>query len=145
MACATRSIRAAASARSGGSRGSDGVFAFVVRRLASMVLVLFTLSVLVFLIFFAIPGIDPARQMAGRNPTPATLAAIRETFGLDKPLPVQYLHLMNHLLISRDLQSYTNRGVEVVPELWAGVPVTLSLVLGAAVLWVVGSIVIGVI
>ena len=59
---------------------------FVLQRIGSTIGVLFALSVLVFLIFFAIPGIDPARQMAGRNPTPATLAAIRETFGLDKPL-----------------------------------------------------------
>ena len=58
-----------------------------------------------FLIFFAIPGIDPARQMAGRNPTPATIHAIRHEFGLDRPLPVQYVLLMNHLCHRRDLVS----------------------------------------
>ena len=83
--------------------------------------------------------------MAGRNPTPETLAAVRATFGLDQPLPVQYWHLMDHLLIRRDLVSYTNRGVKVIPQLLAAAPVTLSLVLGAAVLWVVGSIALGVI
>jgi peptide/nickel transport system permease protein len=118
---------------------------FLIHRTASTLGVLFALSVLVFLIFFAIPGIDPARQLAGRNPTPQTLAAVRHAFGLDRPLPVQYWRLMNHLLISRDLQSYTNRGVKVVPELAAAAPVTLSLVLGAAVLWVVFSILLGVI
>ena len=118
---------------------------FVIRRLASTLVVLFALSVLVFLIFFAIPGIDPARQIAGRNPTPQTLAAVRATFGLDRPLPVQYWRLMDHLLIRRDLQSYTNRGVKVIPELFAAAPVTLSLVVGATVLWVVLSIVLGVI
>jgi peptide/nickel transport system permease protein len=120
------------------------VFAFVVRRLASMVLVLFTLSVLVFLIFFATPGIDPARQMAGRDPTPATIAAIRHDFGLDRPLPVQYVLLMKKLVISRDLISYTNRGVKVVPEIVRATPVTLSLVIGAALIWLVASIAIGV-
>lgn len=118
---------------------------FLLSRVASTIGVLFALSVLVFLIFFAIPGIDPARQMAGRNPTPETLAAVRATFGLDKPLPVQYWRLMDHLLIKRDLVSYTNRGVKVVPELLAAAPVTLSLVIGAAVLWVVGSILLGVV
>jgi peptide/nickel transport system permease protein len=107
--------------------------------------VLLALSVTVFLIFFAIPGVDPARQMAGRNPTPQTLDAIRETFGLDRPLPVQYLHLMDHLLIRRDLQSYTNRGVNVLHEIASATPVTLSLIVGAAILWVVASLVIGVI
>ena len=53
------------------------------------------LSVLVFLIFFATPGIDPARQMAGKNPTPETIAAIKAEFGLDRPLPVQYLKMMD--------------------------------------------------
>jgi peptide/nickel transport system permease protein len=120
------------------------VTAFAVRRLGSMVLVLWAISVLVFVIFFAIPGIDPARQMAGRNPTPDTVAAIRHEFALDRPLPVQYALVMKHLLITRDLQSYTNRGVEVIPELVRATPVTLSLIVGAAVIWVIGSIAVGV-
>ena len=118
--------------------------AFVIRRLVSMVLVLFAISVLVFVIFFAIPGIDPSRQMAGRNPTPETIKAIKHEFGLDKPLPVQYVLVMKHLVVTRDLQSYTNRGVEVVPEILRATPVTFSLIIGAAVIWVVVSVIIGV-
>jgi peptide/nickel transport system permease protein len=119
------------------------VIAFIIRRLISMVLVLAALSVLVFLIFFATPGIDPARQMAGRNPTPETIEAIRSQFGLDRPLPVQYLQMMRHIVVSRDIESYSNRGVKVVPQLVAATPVTLSLVFGAALIWVVASIAIG--
>jgi len=118
--------------------------AFVIRRLVSMVLVLFAISVLVFVIFFAIPGIDPSRQMAGRNPTPETIKAIKHEFGLDKPLPVQYVLVMKHLLVTRDLQSYSNRGVEVVPQILRATPVTFSLIIGAAVIWVFWSVVIGV-
>ncbi len=117
--------------------------AYALRRLAATVALLFGLSVIVFLIFFATPGIDPARQMAGKNPDPATIAAIRHDFGLDRPLPVQYGLLMRHLLIDRDLQSYTNRGVRVIPEIAHAAPVTLSLVLGAAVLWVILSVLLG--
>jgi peptide/nickel transport system permease protein len=120
------------------------VSAFVIRRLASMVLVLFAISVLVFVIFFAIPGIDPSRQMAGRNPTPETIKAIKHEFGLDEPLPVQYVLVMKHLLVTRDLQSYSNRGVEVVPQILRATPVTFSLIIGAAVIWVVASVIIGV-
>jgi peptide/nickel transport system permease protein len=120
------------------------VTAFVVRRLTSMVLVLFAISVLVFVIFFAIPGIDPSRQMAGRNPTPETIKAIKHEFGLDEPLPVQYVLVMKHLLVTRDLQSYSNRGVEVVPQILRATPVTFSLIIGAAVIWVVVSVIIGV-
>jgi peptide/nickel transport system permease protein len=117
--------------------------AFTVRRVTSMLIVLVALSVLVFLIFFATPGINPARQMAGRNATPQTLAQIRHDFGLDRPLPVQYALMMDHLLLKRDLTSYTNRGVRVLPEIAAATPVTLSLVFGAAIIWVLASLLIG--
>jgi peptide/nickel transport system permease protein len=120
------------------------MIAFAIRRLAATVMVMFGLSVIVFLIFFATPGIDPARQLAGKDPNPATLAAIRHDFGLDRPLPEQYVLLMKHLVIDRDLQSYSNRGVKVIPEILSAAPVTLSLVLGAAVVWIVVSIVLGV-
>jgi peptide/nickel transport system permease protein len=121
------------------------VIRYVLRRLLSMVGVLFALSVLVFLIFFAIPGVDPARQMAGRNPTPQTLAVVRANFGLDQPLPVQYVRLMDHLLIQRDLESYTNRGVAVLPQIADAAPVTLSLIIGGALLWVVGGVFMGIV
>ena len=58
---------------------------FVARRLVSMVLVMFAISVLVFLIFFATPGVDPAARIAGRNADQATLAAVRKDFGLSSP------------------------------------------------------------
>ncbi len=119
--------------------------AFIARRLAAMAGVLFALSVLVFLIFFAIPGINPARQLAGRNATPQTLAAIKAAFGLNRPLPVQYWRLMDQLFVTRDLQSYTNRGVRVIPELLAAAPVTMSLVLGATLIWLTFSVALGVI
>lgn len=119
------------------------MFAFIVRRIIGLVVVLFAISVMTFVIFFAIPGIDPARQLAGRNPDPSTIAAVRHEFGLDRPFPVRYALMMKHLLVSRDLVSYGNQALKVVPAIWAATPVTFSLVLGAAFLWVVGAIVIG--
>ena len=116
---------------------------FIVRRLLWTVLVLFVITVLVFLIFFAIPGIDPARALAGRNPTPQILDQIRDQFGLNKPLPVQYLLMMKNLFITRSLVSYSDQGQLVVPEIGAAAPATLSLVFGAAVIWVVVAIAMG--
>ena len=58
--------------------------------------------------------------------------------------PVQYGLMMKDLFISRDLVSYSNQGVKVVPEIFAAAPATLSLVFGAAVIWVVLSIVLGI-
>jgi peptide/nickel transport system permease protein len=108
---------------------------FAVRRLASAVLVLFAISVLVFLIFFATPGVDPAARIAGRNADQATLAQVRHSFGLDRPLPIRYALMMRHLFVSRDLESYVNRGAKVIPQIVQAAPITLSLVLGAAVIW----------
>jgi peptide/nickel transport system permease protein len=119
------------------------VGAFIVRRLIGLVFVLFAISVMTFLIFFATPGIDPSRQLAGRNPQPSTIAAVKHQFGLDRPLPIRYALMMKRLFISRDLVSYGNQALKVVPAIKAATPVTFSLVIGAAILWVIGSIVIG--
>jgi len=116
---------------------------FIIRRLLWLFVVLFAISILVFLIFFATPGVDPARQMAGRNPTAATIKNIKHEFGLDRPLPVQYGLMMKHIFISRDLISYGSH-TKVIPEILAAAPVTFSLILGAAVIWIVFSILIGV-
>jgi peptide/nickel transport system permease protein len=121
------------------------MLAFIVRRIIGMVFVLFAITVLVFLIFFATPGIDPSARLAGRNPSPATVAAVKHEFGLDRPLPVRYALMMKRLFISRDLVSYGNQALKVVPAITAAAPVTFSLVIGAAVLWVVGSILLGMI
>ncbi|MFJ9895495.1 ABC transporter permease [Streptomyces sp. NPDC091280] len=116
---------------------------FVVKRFASALLVMFAISVLVFLIFFATPGVDPAARIAGRNADPATLAQVRHSFGLDRPMPIRYLLMMRHLLIDRDLESFVNRGSRVIPQIVQATPVTLSLVVGAALIWMVAGIVMG--
>jgi len=115
----------------------------IVKRLGQMLFVMFGISVLVFLIFFATPGADPAARIAGRNASPETLEAVRKDFGFDRPLYVQYGRLMERLFITQDLTSFVNRGWKVVPAVIDVAPVTLSLVTGAAILWVIGGIAIG--
>jgi peptide/nickel transport system permease protein len=110
---------------------------FILKRLLAMVLVLWAISVLVYLIFFETPGVDPAARIAGRGASPAVLAQVRQAFGLDRPMPIRYLLLMKQLFITRDLTSYVNIGEKVVPTILQAAPVTLSLVIGAAVLWLI--------
>jgi peptide/nickel transport system permease protein len=117
---------------------------FIVRRVLWTVLVMFVITVVVFVIFFKTPGVDPARAIAGRNPNAQTIAEIQAQFGLNRPLPIQYALMMKSLFISRDLVSYSNQGVKVVPEIAAAAPATLSLVFGAVVIWVVMSIAVGI-
>jgi peptide/nickel transport system permease protein len=69
---------------------------------------------------------------------------IRHQFGLDRPFPVQYGLMMKKIFISRDLVSYSNQGQPVIPEIAAATPATLSLVFGAALIWVVAAITMGV-
>ncbi len=121
------------------------MFLAVVQRLGQMLFVMFGISMLVFLIFFATPGADPAARIAGRNASPEVLEAVRISFGFDQPFYVQYGLMMKKIFITGDLTSFVNRGWKVVPAVLDTIPVTLSLVIGAAVLWVVFSIIIGVV
>jgi peptide/nickel transport system permease protein len=120
------------------------MFLAVMQRLWQMLFVMFGISLLVFMIFFATPGVDPAARLAGRNASPEVLEAVRKSFGFDQPFYVQYAIMMKKIFITGDLTSFVNRGWKVVPAVLDTIPVTLSLVLGAAVLWVVCSIIIGV-
>jgi len=117
----------------------------ILRRFGQMLFVMFGISVIVFLIFFATPGADPAARIAGRNASPEVLAAVRHSFGFDQPLYVQYVRMMEKIFVTGDLTSFVNRGWKVVPAVMDSIPVTLSLVFGAAVLWVVVSIIIGIV
>ncbi len=117
---------------------------FIVRRTAWTVVVMFVITVLVFIIFFKTPGVDPARAIAGRDPTPQTLAEVRVQFGLNRPLFVQYGLMMKRIFISRNLVSYSDQGELVIPEIFAAAPATLSLVFGASVIWIVAAIGMGV-
>jgi peptide/nickel transport system permease protein len=120
------------------------VLTFIVRRTLWTAVVMFVITVLVFFIFFKTPGVDPARAIAGRNPSPQVLAEIRAQLGLDRPLYVQYGVMMKKIFITRDLVSYSNQGTKVVQEIFAAAPATLSLVFGAALIWIVMAIVMGV-
>jgi peptide/nickel transport system permease protein len=106
---------------------------FVVRRTLSMLLVLFAISVLTFLIFQAIPNGDPAQRLAGRTSTPETVAAIRRTWGFDKPIYDQYALTIKNVFTG-NVVSYTQQ-VDVEREIVADLPPTLSLALGAGVIW----------
>jgi peptide/nickel transport system permease protein len=121
------------------------MLAALVARLGQMALVMFGISVVAFLIFFATPGADPSARIAGRNASQETLQQVRADFGLDRPLPVQYALMMKRLFISRDLTSFVNRGQQVIPTVMRAIPITLSLVAGAAVLWVLGGLIVGVV
>jgi peptide/nickel transport system permease protein len=114
---------------------------FVVRRLISMLFVLFAISVLVFLIFNVIPNSDPAERMAGRTPTQPEIERIREEWGFDDSLPAQYATTMRKVFTG-DLISYFTR-LDVVDEIVRGIPRTFALAIGATILWMVVAVAFG--
>jgi peptide/nickel transport system permease protein len=114
---------------------------FIVRRLIQMVLVMFAVSVLVFLIFNVIPNGDPAVRMAGRQPTETQIEAIRKEWGFDENIVVQYTTTMKKVFTG-DLKSYFTQ-LPVDEEIKKGLPRTLSLAIGAAILWMVVAICFG--
>jgi peptide/nickel transport system permease protein len=114
---------------------------FIVRRLISMVLVLFAISILTFAIFNVIPGGDPAVRMAGRNANNEQIASIRKDFGFDKSKPEQYVKLMQKIF-NGSLISYSSR-LNVIEEIKKDIPRTLCLAVGAALLWMVLAVALG--
>lgn len=114
---------------------------FAARRLIGMTAVLFAISVIVFLIFNVIPNSDPAQRIAGKNANPALIARVRADLGLDQSLPVQYLTMMKRIFTGT-LTSYAS-SQNVGEQIWKGLPATLSLCIGAAMLWMTLAVVFG--
>jgi peptide/nickel transport system permease protein len=116
---------------------------FIVRRSIGAVIVLFVVSVITFAIFIVIPGGDPATRMAGKNATDENIANIRETWGFDEPIYVQYTTMMKKVF-SGELISYTTQQ-DVLTEIKRGLPATISLAVGAAIIWLFFGVLVGVI
>lgn len=70
---------------------------YVLKRLLSLIPVLFIVSLVIFFLIHLVPG-DPAAAMLGDKATPAQVEALRHSLGLDEPLPLQYIHWVRDLL-----------------------------------------------
>src|SRR5436305_4197031 len=106
---------------------------FVIRRLLWAIVLLFLVSLLTFVIFYLFPSADPAQLRAGRQPSPALVASIRHSLGLDKPWYVQYFRYMKALVLHFNFgYSYSN-DISVRQQIFSRLPATVSLALGAAV------------
>jgi peptide/nickel transport system permease protein len=116
---------------------------FVVRRVIAAVGVLFVISVLTFLIFQAIPNGDPALRIGGRTANAQEVAQIRHEWGFDKPIFVQYVKTMGKI-INGTVVSYS-QDLNVIDQIRQGLPATLSLAIGAGIIWLGLGILFGVI
>src|ERR1700687_2474200 len=98
---------------------------YIVRRLLLLPIILFGVSVLVFLVLHLVPG-NPAQVIAGPDAPPATVAQIERELGLDRPLPEQYA-----IYLSRVLQGDLGRSLRsrrpVLSDVMDALPNTLQL------------------
>jgi peptide/nickel transport system permease protein len=118
---------------------------YIIRRLLWTLVLLWVVSGITFLVFNVLPSADPALLRAGRRAEPEVLKGIRETFGLDRPLIVQYLDYMKHVFFSFDFgRSYRN-DVDVRSQLLDRLPNTLYLVIGAVIVWLSVGLTVGMI
>jgi peptide/nickel transport system permease protein len=138
------------------------VLAYIIRRLINAVITLLVVTAVTFGIFFMVPkitGSDPALLYIGKTADAASIAGIRVKMGLNDPVAVQYGKFLKGLVAGRDYANgpdvqhcpapclgYSFKtDQEVTPLLLDDLPVTLSLALGAAILWVIFGVATGVI
>ena len=141
------------------------MLAYVLRRCAAIVVMLIAVSLLTYVLFFAIPR-DPARLTCGKVCTPELISQNRQALGLDRSVVVQYGDFLKGLVVSRDFPDdpglkrthpelithchapclgYSPSQQTTINNIMGrAAPVTLSLTVGALVLWLVVGVGLGV-
>ena len=140
------------------------MIAFLIRRLVAAVLLLFVVSSVTFVIFFVIPKIggQTPEQLAmhymGKSPSKEAIEATVKSLGFDQPVYVQYWHYLHNLVAGGDYNTGTEikhcpapclgfslkDQVPVLPRLTDAFPITLSLAIGASILWLFFGVAAGV-
>ncbi len=118
---------------------------YIARRVLWVGVLLFLVSLLTFVIFYVLPSADPAQLRAGRRASPEQVEAIRQRMGLDDPMLVQFWNYLKGIFTEGDFgYSYVNE--QPVKELiLARVPATISVAIGASILWLFFGVLVGVI
>jgi len=141
------------------------VISYILRRTVAAVILLLVVSAVTFGIFFLLPRLagqtadQLAQQYIGKSPSAADIAAVKHNLGLDQPLYLQYWHFIKGIVAGATYNlgpttvhcdapcfGYSFKDhVEVWPQLTSRLPVTISLASGAAVLWLLSGVTVGVI
>ncbi|MFG3284880.1 ABC transporter permease [Streptomyces sp. NPDC048111] len=138
------------------------MLAYLIRRFAAAIVMLLIVMLVTFGIFFLVPkwtGVDPATMYVGKQSDAAALEAVRSKLGLGDPIFVQLFDFVKGILAGRDYTGggstihcdapcfgYSFKNEQAIwPVLKDRFPVTLSLVIGAAILWVVFGVLTGVV
>lgn len=133
---------------------------YLIRRIVGAIVLLLVISAITFFIFFATPA-SPGRLACGKTCTPANVAAINKALGLNRPLTEQYVTYMKDIVTGANFNAgngappikctFPCLGVsfhnsQTVSSLMAQtLPATISIAVGAGVLWLVLGVAIGII
>jgi peptide/nickel transport system permease protein len=118
---------------------------YIIRRLLWGVALLVIVAAVTFVLFRVLPTGNPAVLRAGRDPQLKLIKEIEGVLGLDKPLIVQFWDYLKEVFLHFNL-GYSYYSQESVRSLLAErLPATLSLTLGAAVLWIVAGLGVGIV
>lgn len=141
------------------------MISYILRRTFAAAILLLVVSAVTFAIFFLLPRLagqtadQLAQQYIGKSPSKADIAAVKHNLGLDQPIYAQYWHFIKGIVsgATYDLGpttvhcdapcfGYSFKNHQAVwPELTSRLPITLSLALGAAVLWLISGVIAGVV
>jgi len=141
------------------------VVTFIIRRLIATIFLLIVVSMITYAIFFLVPRLagqttyQLATEYVGRNPTRTAVLAIEQKLGINDPIYVQYGRFLRGLVFGEHYNAglsttycpppcfgYSFKSEQPVwPQMVSDMPVTISLAIGAAILWLVGGVTVGVI
>lgn len=125
------------------TRGSP-LLRYVARRLVWSVVLLVIVSFVTFLVFYVLPSADPALLRVGRQATPDQIAAVRANLGLDQPVYEQFWIYAKNVVTRFDLGYSYYAEVPVRDEIVSRLPASISVALGAFVLWMAIALPVGV-
>jgi peptide/nickel transport system permease protein len=123
---------------------------YIIRRLLYVIAVVLIITFITFLIFYVMPPTDPAIAFAGKQPTPETIAEVKKQFGLDKPVLAQYGLFVKRIILG-DQYGWPGLGFSfstrspIREELFSRSVITIQLALGAAVIWLLMGLPIGIV
>jgi peptide/nickel transport system permease protein len=118
---------------------------YIIRRLLWVIVLLFLVSFITFVIFYLLPSADPAQLRAGRQPNPELVEQIRHNLGLDNPWYQQYWDYMERLVFHFDFGYSYQNNISVKQQIFDRLPASVSVAVGAAVIFLIAGITVGVI
>jgi peptide/nickel transport system permease protein len=141
------------------------VISYILRRTVAAVILLLVVTAVTFGIFFVLPRLagqtvdQLAQQYIGKSPSASDIAAVKKNLGLDEPLYAQYWHFIKGIVAGAEYNigpttvhcnapcfGYSFKDhIAVWPQLTSRLPVTVSLGVGAAILWLVSGVTVGVV